>query len=208
MLSGIDRSQWAASLRLVATAMMAGGCLALAGCGDEEEGGGMRIDWDLSKDHTVDEVNWPEQDLDITTTSIEPLDSVRIRLPGGQDLRMADPVKRVIVYRPLASANPVVRPKGKVVDTVEVYSAPQTVDDAYRRALEYTEQFGLSNAALDDWRKRRKAGADPVGDRPFAGRNKRLGGKDGPSVGVELNYSSNDDRPWTMLVRLSWPEAG
>jgi len=44
----------------------------------------MRIDWDLSKDHTVDQVNWPEQDLDIPTTSIEPLDSVRIRLPGAK----------------------------------------------------------------------------------------------------------------------------
>ena len=55
------------------------------GCGiGGGEAPGMRIDWDLSKDHTVDQVNWPEQDLDIPTTSIEPLDSVRIRLPGAK----------------------------------------------------------------------------------------------------------------------------
>lgn len=59
----------------------------------------MKIDWDLSERHTLDETSWPKGRLDSYTTSLEPLESVRIRVPGDVTLQMSDRAKRVILYR-------------------------------------------------------------------------------------------------------------
>lgn len=83
--------------RSTLAAILATGYLAAVGCG---EGPGMKIDWDLSDRHTLDEVTWPKEDLDLDTTNIDSVESVRIRLPAGKVLRIPDRVKRIILYRP------------------------------------------------------------------------------------------------------------
>jgi len=193
---------------VVTVGLAALACLAVAGCGGEEEAEqrAMRIDWDLSAEHTLDQVAWPREDLDITTTSVEPLESVRIALPGGQVLRMDDHAKRVILYRPLEGAGPVPQPEG-TVSNVQVYGEPMTADDAYRRALAYVEQFDLPRPILENWRERRKRGVDPVTDRTGIGTadHRQLGGGGGPIPFVEMLYSFNDERPWAVMVQVSWP---
>lgn len=165
----------------------------------------MRIDWDLSGAHTLDQVTWQKENLDISSTSLEPVESVRIGLPGGEVLRMRDRVKRIILYRP-SGGKPLPGSESEILEQVEVYSEPMSVEDAYRRALAYADQFDLPRAPLKGWRKRRDQNVDPVTDRTGTTvLDRRLGGKGGPIPYVELNYSSNDDRPWIPSVQLYWP---
>jgi len=60
---------------------------------------------------------------------------------------------------------------------------------------------------LRAWRVRRDQGVDPDTDRTGTGaaNDRRLGGKGGPIPFVELNASSNDERPWIPSVQLYWP---
>jgi len=184
-------------------AIVAAGCLVVAGCGQEERG--MNIDWDLSSAHTRAEVEWPEKYRDAYTTQLEPVESVRIRLPAGEVVRMPDRASDIILYRRAQGPEPLPGPEGEILEKLEVYSEPMDVEDAYRRALAYADQFDRSRAPIDAWRERRERGVDPVTDRTATGSDQPLGGKGGPFLTVELNYSSNDDRPWIPTVRLYWP---
>lgn len=165
----------------------------------------MRIDWDLSDRHTFTEVGQTQESFDQSSISVEPIESVRIRLPDGQVFRMSDGMRRVILYRRSGPVDPPAAEEG-VVEQVEIYSDPLSVEDAYRRALAYAEQFDLPRAPLDAWRERRERSVDPATDRTGTTVPDRpLGGKGGPIPYVELNYSTNDDRPWIPSVQLYWP---
>jgi len=172
-------------------AIMAAVCLSAAGCG---EGPGMKIDWDLSARHTLDEVTWQKENLDLYTTSIEPVESVRIRLPDGKVLRVPDRVKRIGLYRRGQEGNPLPGPEGNILYNVEVYSDPLDVDDAYRLAVGYAKQFDLPRSGVEAWRKRRDQGVDPVVDpvvdRTYIGKFKA---KKEPIVGINFLYSANDE---------------
>lgn len=181
---------------------MAAGCLGVVGCGGEERG--MNIDWDLSGAHTRAEVKWPEKYRDAYTTRLKPVESVRIRLPAGELLRMPDQAESIILYRRAQGPEPLPGPEGEILDKVEVYSEPLGVEDAYRRALALAGQLDLPRVGVDAWQERRDQGVDPVTDRTYVGNDKPLGGKGGPLVGVEFNYSSDDERPWVVSVRVAW----
>lgn len=166
----------------------------------------MTIDWDLSGRHTLKEVAWPQDRLDSHSTSVEPLESVSIRLPAGETLKVGDRAKRIILYRRSNGPEPLPAPEGETLETVEVYSTPLSVEDAYRRATAYAEQFQLPRAPLDGWRKRRKQGSEDATDRTTTtDLDQRLGGDDGPIPTVELLYSFNDERPWAVMVSFFWP---
>ena len=163
----------------------------------------MRIEWDLSSEHTLDQVTWQAENLDLDTTSIEPLESVRLRLPAGQVLRMTDRVKRIILYRRSKNLEPLPAPEGRVLTAVEVYSDPLSVEDAYRRAQAYADQFDLPRSAVEAWRERRGQGVDPVTDRTIiAADDTQLGGAGGPIPHVELVSTGTT---WTVSVQLYWP---
>ena len=181
--------------------------LMAAGCGAADEGSPeMRIDWDLSKRHTLDEVTWQDENLDLDTTSIEPLSSVRLQLPSNETLRVPDRVKRVILYRRSQGLEPLPGREGRILETVEVYTEPLTVDDAYEQALAYAKQFDLPRAPLDGWRQRREDGAEAATDRTSTTIvDRKLGGRGGPIPNVELLYSPNDERPWIVMVQFYWP---
>ncbi len=166
----------------------------------------MKIDWDLSARHTLDEVDWPKKSLDLYTTRLEPVESVRIRLPGNDVLKMTERASDVILYRRSNGPELLPPPEGDVLTEIEVYTVPLGVEDAYRRALAYADQFGLSRAPLQGWRRRRERGADDVTDRTTTAASERhLGAKDGPIPDVELLYSANEERPWVVKVALYWP---
>ncbi len=188
------------------TLILAAGCLAAAACGEEETG--MKINWDLSNRHTLDQVAWQQENLDLASTQLEPIESVRIRLPGGKVLQVRDKVSDIGLYRRSQGPEPLPPPEGEVLDKVEVYSDPLSVEDAYKRALAYADQFDLPRGPLEGWRERRDRGVDPVTDRTATTDLEQHlgGGKDGPTPTVELLYSANDDLLWVVMVQLYWPE--
>jgi len=177
--------------------------LGASGCRKEPA---MGVDWDLSGRHTRAEATWTKKHKDSYTTSIEPIESVRIRLPAGKVLEMPDHASDIILYRRSQGPEPLPGPEGEVLDTVEVYTEPLTVDEAYRRALAYADQFNLPRFPLEAWRRRRERGEEPSADRTATTLvDQELGGKGGPVPNVELLYSSNDERPWVVMVQLYWP---
>lgn len=165
----------------------------------------MRIDWDLSGRHTRAEVSWPKERLDAPTTSLEPIESVRIRLPAGK-LLQDDRVRSIILHRKARGPDPLPGAEGEIVDYVQVDSDPLSYEDAHRLAVAYAEQFDLPRAPLDGWLKRREQGVDPVTDNTATTvQNQRLGGKDGPAPYLELGYSTNDERPGAVSMQFFWP---
>jgi len=167
----------------------------------------MRIDWDLSEGHTLDEVTWQKENLDLYTTELKPVGSVRIRLPGDQTLEMREGLSGSIgLYRRSQGPEPLPGREGRILETVEFYTEPLTVDDAYGRALAYAKQFDLPRGPLDGWRQRREEGAEAPTDRTSTTiLDRKLGGKGGPIPNVELLYSPNEERPWVVMVQLYWP---
>lgn len=163
----------------------------------------MKVDWNLSARHTLDEVTWQKKSLDLASHSVEPIESVRIRLPAGKVLRVPDRVKRIILYRRSQEGNPLPGPEGKILYNVEVYSDPLDVDDAYRLGLGYAKQFDLPRSGVEAWRKRRDAGVDPVVDRTYIGKFKA---KKQPIVGINFLDSANDEHPWIVMMQFEWPE--
>lgn len=165
----------------------------------------MAIDWDLSGRHTIAEVNWPNKRLDKVDASLESAKSVRIRLPEEKVLEMRDKVNRIILERKSRDdRRPDAGAQGEIVNSVEVDSEPLSVKEAHRRALFYVEQFDLSRAALESWRERRGAGVDPVTDRTALGNSHPLGGRDGPTLSLELVDSADDELPWALSLLLYW----
>jgi hypothetical protein len=176
----------------------------LAACGGEEEQP-VRIDWNLSREHTLDQVDWPEDRLDRVEAQIEPVASVRMELPGDEVFEMGEEAHDVILYRRNSVSRPLPGAAGRVIEKIEVYTEPLTVDDAYRQAAGYVEQFGLPRAPLDDWRERRRQGVEQATDRTTLADDSLSLGPDGPYPLVELNYSSDDERPWVVSGVFYWP---
>ena len=70
--------------------------LLLAGCSTyhaDDGGDPTRIDWDLSRSHTMDDVHWPRSEPVIDKADLRPVRSLRIRFPDGRRLTetVADP---------------------------------------------------------------------------------------------------------------------
>ncbi len=163
----------------------------------------MKIDWDLSQRHTLDEVTWPRESLDLDSTNIDPVESVRIRLPAGKLLRIRDRVSNIGLYRRSQEGYPLPGREGEILRNVEVYSDPLEVEDAYRLAVGYAKQFDLPRSGVEAWHKRRDAGVDPVVDRTYVGKYKA---KQQPIVGINFLYSADDERPWIVMMQFEWPE--
>ncbi len=165
----------------------------------------MKVDWDLSKRHTLDEVFWPTDRLDSHTTQLEPVSSARVKLPAERVLEMRQRTGSVILYRRSQSLNPLPPPEGRILTTVEVYTVPLEVEDAYDQALELARQLDFPRGGIDEWRERRERGVAPEVDRTYTGRLKPLGGEGGATVGVEFNYSANDERPGSSSPASTGP---
>jgi hypothetical protein len=147
----------------------------------------MQIDWNLSGPHTLDQVHWAEDRLDQYTTRLKPVESVRIRLPADKVFTMDKRASDVILYRRANGPNVLPGKEGRIVDRLEVSSDPLSVEDAYKLALGYAEQFGLSKAQVEGWHKRAK-GDDPATNR----------------TSTNMVYSANDKRPWVVIMELDW----
>lgn len=125
-------------------------------------------------------MTWQDENLDLDTTSIEPLSSVRLQLPSNETLRVPDRVKRVILYRRSQGLEPLPGREGRILETVEVYTEPLTVDETYEQALAYAKQFDLPRAPLDGWRQRRENGAEAATDVALLAQRRATVDRDGP----------------------------
>ena len=173
-----------------AAAVLVGAALA-AGCG----GGGDAavIDWDLTRSHTTADVDWPKPELD--STVIEPVESVRIRFPGGKTFASdGDVVHDVTLARESAQA--------EQVDYIQIDSHPRTSEDAYRLAVRWAEEWGLPREPLDDWSKGGQAGG------ALTTATRAEAGPGGVIPAVEIRNSFEDERPSLVSLQFSWAPGG
>jgi hypothetical protein len=116
-----------------------------AGCGgdDSPSNEGMSIDWNLSASHTIEDVEWPRDDL--SAVVLHPVERVSIRLPEGRRFTGdGDLVHDVSLER-----------DGRTVQTVQIDSHPRPDEDAYTLAARWAEEWGLPRKPLAAWREGR-----------------------------------------------------
>ncbi len=173
------------------TAFVAGLLLALAGCGGSEPASdeGTVIDWDLSRSHTVGDVDWPKPDL--SALEIAPVDEVRIELPEGRSFESDGEVVHDITLDR----------RDRIVRNVQIDSHPRSATDAHELAVRWADKWGLSREPLDSWRD----GATKTPVITSARRAQRLGDA-GPLPAVEIRNSFDDERPALVSLSFYWPD--
>jgi hypothetical protein len=166
--------------------------LALTGCGGSEPASGEdqpMIDWDLSRSHTIDDVDWPKPDL--SAVEISPVESVRIELPEGRSFASdGDVVHDVTLDR-----------RDRVVRNVQIDSHPRSAADAHDLAVRWAEEWDLSREPLDRWRD----GGTKTPVITSARREERIG-ESGPVPALEIRNSFVDDRPALVSLQFYWPD--
>lgn len=175
-----------------AIALAAVALLALGGCGDD--GGSTKsksdvtmIDWDLTKSHTIHDVDWPKPDLD--AVSVKPRGEVRIRLPGGRTFEAAPGVIHEIFLRR----------DGDTLKDVQLNGTPLAPAAAHGLAVRWAGEFRLPRKPLDAWLDQNPGSA---GQR----QNAQASGpaKDHFAMVVKLLYSFNAERPAIPAFEFGW----
>jgi len=162
--------------------------LLLAGCG-ADSGEPMKIDWDLSRSHTMQDVAWP----DPSTDSIElgPIASARIRFSDDREVDETSAIRRVAVDR-----------EGQRIAELAIYTTPATVADAYRLALRWCRQWALPTTTIDEWHA---AGGGHFNVTAYNPEQKL--GPNHPEPSVKVLSSFDDDRPVVMSLQFFWGAA-
>jgi hypothetical protein len=147
------------------------------------------IDWNLSRSHTVDDVEWPKPEL--SAVEISPVDSVRIRLPGGRSFASdGDVVHDITLDR-----------RERIVREVQIDSHPRRADEAHELAVRWAGDWGLSREPLDRWRE----GDAKTPVITSLRREERLG-EDGPLPTVEIRRSFIEELPALVSLEFYWPD--
>jgi hypothetical protein len=173
------------------SALVACLALALAGCDGSEpaSGDGTMIDWDLSRSHTVDDVEWPKPDL--SAVEISPVGLVRIRLPEGRSFASDGGVVHDLTLDR----------RDRIVRGVQIDSHPRSAEDAHELAVRWAGEWGLSREPLDRWRD----GETKTPVITSTRREERIG-EDGPLPTVEIRNSFVDERPALVSLEFYWPD--
>ena len=164
--------------------------LALTGCGGSEPASGddAMIDWDLSRSHTVEDVDWPKPDL--SAVEISPVGEVRIELPEGRAFAAGrDVVHDITLDR-----------RDHVVRNLQIDSNPRSASDAHELAVRWAEDWGLSREPLDRWRD----GETKTPVITSARVEERIGDS-GPVPALEIRNSFVDERPALVSLQFYWP---
>ena len=99
------------------------------------------IDWNLSRSHTVDDVDWPKPGQ--SAVEISPVEQVRIELPEGRSFESdGDVVHDITLDR-----------RERIVRNVQIDSHPRSAADAHELAVRWAQDWGLSREPLDRWRE-------------------------------------------------------
>jgi hypothetical protein len=177
--------------RLSISALVACAALAPVACNDSEPASGDQtvIDWNLSRTHTVDDVEWPKPDL--SAVEISPVGSVRIQLPEGRSFTSDGEVVHDITLDR----------RDRTVRGVQIDSHARSEEDAYELAVRWASEWGLSREPLDRWRD----GDTKTPVITSARREARIG-DDGPLPAVEIRKSFVDERPALVSLEFYWPD--
>jgi hypothetical protein len=165
--------------------------LLLAGCSTyhaDDGGDPRRIDWDLSRSHTMDDVHWPRSEPVIDKADLRPVRSLRIRFPDGRRLTESAGINHVELFR-----------DARQVTEIAIHSQPMTLRAAYRLALRWSREWGLATTEIERWRA-------------SGGREFNLGAYDPkadldparPSPSVEILHSFEDDPPNVVALSFYW----
>jgi hypothetical protein len=177
--------------RLSVSAMVACALLAPVGCDDSEPASGddTVIDWNLSRSHTVDDVDWPKPEL--SAVEISPVGSVRIQLPEGRSFTSdGDVVHDITLDR-----------RDRTVRGVQIDSHPRSDKDAHLLAVRWATEWDLSREPLDRWRDGAAKTPAITSARPA----ERIG-DDGPVPVVEIRNSFEDENPVLVSLQFYWPD--
>jgi hypothetical protein len=169
-------------------------CVALAvatGCGGSEPAAGERtmIDWDLSRSHTIDDVEWPKPDL--SAVEISPVGTVKIRLPEGKSFASDGEVVHDLTLDR----------RDHVVRGLQIDSHPRSAEEAHTLAVRWADEWGLSREPLDRWRD----GETKTPVITSSRREERIGAN-GPLPTVEIRNSFVDERPALVSLEFFWPD--
>lgn len=170
--------------------------LVLAGCGDGT-GEPVKIDWDLSRSHTVGDVEFVEPEL--TANEIKPIESVRIRLPEGKVFTAdGEVVHDVSLDR-----------EGEQLVNLQIDSEPLETDQAYELALGWAREFDLPPEPIEKWHEKRvearEAGAEDVTSTTLTTPKPGVTiGPGGPEPYLQIRYSFNDEIPSIASLQFFW----
>jgi hypothetical protein len=168
-------------------------CAALAAaataCGNDENssGGDQMIDWDLSSSHTIEDVDWPRNDL--SAVVVDPVESVLIRLPAGRRFSADGKVVHDVSLER----------RGRTVQTVQIDSHPRSNDEARRLAFRWAKEWGLPTEPLADWGD---DGASATVQTSVTEQGRI--GPDGPVPTVQIRPAEDGGR---VSLQFFWPEA-
>jgi hypothetical protein len=160
--------------------------LLLAGCG-ADSGEPMKIDWDLSRSHTMNDVAWPDPSAD--SIELRPIASARIRFSDDREINETSAIRRVAVDR-----------EGQQIAELAIYSTPATVEDAYRLALRWCKLWKLPTTTIDEWHA---GGGEHFNVAAYNPRQQL--GPNHPEPSVKVLSSFDDDRPVIMSLQFFWP---
>ncbi len=177
--------------RVIVFALVACALLAPVGCDDSEPASGddTVIDWNLTRSHTVDDVDWPKPEL--SAVEISPVGSVRIQLPEGRSFTSDGGVVHDITLDR----------RDRVVRGVQIDSHPRSDKDAHELAVRWATEWDLSREPLDRWRN----GDTKTPVITSSRRTERIG-EDGPLPTVEIRKSFVDERPALVSLQFYWPD--
>ena len=149
------------------------------------------VEWDLSDSHLPADVDWePRSDMDGAV--IESIESVRIELPGGHVFEADSDIHDVTLGN-----------EGESLTLVAVEFQPESVDDAYKRALAFAEEWDMSTESLDRWHKRVSDPDDDLTTTGLTQRQDSLDGPDGPWIVVQLRPIS-PETPALVSFQIQW----
>jgi len=154
-----------------------------------------RVDWDLSTGHTVADVDFPRPDL--TSTEVAPIESARIRLPGGRVFTGGEELERIFLTR-----------EGNQITEMLINTKPMTTDEAYQLAVRRAGEWGLPREPLDKWHSERLAqrqrGEENLDSTVQSSRSGANVGEGGPVPSLEILASFVDDKPSIVSVSFFW----
>jgi hypothetical protein len=174
------------------SALVACAVLAPVACNDSEPASGDEnvIDWNLSRSHTIDDVEWPKPDL--SAVEISPVGSVRIQLPDGRSFTSDGEVVHDITLDR----------RDRIVRGVQIDSHPRSDADAHELAVRWATEWNLSREPLDRWRD----GKTKTPVITSSSRRTERVGADGPLPTVEIRKSFEDERPALVSLQFYWPD--
>ena len=178
--------------KLMALCLLLGGFVAAgSGCGRADN---VRIEWDLSQSHNLDDVQWPPERRNVSTFAHESVESALITFPGQRVLRAERDVGRVMLTR-----------NGDVVQHVQVVFKPQTLQEALARAKGLAAEWSLPTEPLQTWYEQQMAehgGRDVT--KPALTIGQRAGAPDDFTPEVQIRYSFNKQRPAVVYLTVLW----